>query len=87
VLRGTQHTLPTRGFFFTDVVAAGPDDDNPRHHKFLVKWVGYGHEENTWETYEHIADIGPDLLRKYYDEHPHITPDARMTQRRSRRNR
>jgi hypothetical protein len=69
------------------IVAAGPDDDNPRHHKFLVKWVGYGHEENTWETYEQMADIGPDLLRKYYDEHPHITPDARMTQRRSRRSR
>jgi hypothetical protein len=69
------------------IVAAGPDDDNPRHHKFLVKWVGYGHEENTSETYEHMADIGPDLLRKYYDDDPNITPDAQITQRRRRRGR
>jgi hypothetical protein len=68
------------------IVAAGPDD-NPRYHKFLVKWVGYSHEENTWETYEHIADVGSDLLRKYYAEHPHSTPDAQMTKRQVRRNR
>jgi hypothetical protein len=60
------------------IVAAGPDDDNPRHHKFLVKWVGYGHEETLWETYAHMVDIGSDLIQRYYHEHPHVTPDARF---------
>jgi hypothetical protein len=69
------------------IVAAGPDDDDPRHHKFLVKWVGYGHDENTWETYAHMIDIGPDLVQRYYDEHPHIAPDARMQRPRPRRGR
>jgi hypothetical protein len=67
------------------IVAAGPDDDNPRHHKFLVKWVGYGHEENTWETYAHMVDIGSDLVQRYYHEHPHVTPDARFNHPLARR--
>jgi hypothetical protein len=69
------------------IVAAGPDDDNPRHHKFLVKWVGYEHGENTWETYAHMIDIGPNLVQRYYDEHPHVAPDARFNppRRRGRR--
>jgi hypothetical protein len=69
------------------IVAAGPDDDNPRHHKFLVKWVGYEHGENTWETYAHMVDIGSDLVQRYYNEHPHVAPDARFNppRRRGRR--
>jgi hypothetical protein len=66
------------------IIAAGPDDDDPRHHKFLVKWAGYGHDENTWETYAHMTDIGPNLVQQYYDEHPHVAPDARFNSTRRR---
>jgi hypothetical protein len=77
----------SKGWIPEAIVAAGPDDDNPRHHKFLVKWVGYEYSENTWETYAHIVDIGPDLVQRYYNEHPHVAPDAcfNLPRRRGRR--
>jgi hypothetical protein len=64
------------------IVAAGPKDDNPAHHKFLVKWQGFSHEENTWEEFDHMFDIAPDLVRAYYRQRPHITPDERLPRER-----
>jgi transposase InsO family protein len=67
------------------IVAAGPEDDNPAHHKFLVKWQGFSNEENTWEEFDHMFDIALDLVRAYYRERPHITPDERLPRERPSR--
>jgi hypothetical protein len=51
---------------------------NTARHKFLVKWQGFSHEENTWEEFTHMFDIALDLVRYYYRERPHMTPDKRL---------
>ena len=34
--------------------------------KFLVKWQGFGHENNTWEPFKNMKNA-PDLLKEYWD--------------------
>ena len=67
------------------IVAAGPDDNNSAHHLFLVKWEGFSHEENTWESFEHLVSIAPDLIHRYYEAHPRIKKDSRDRKRRTGR--
>jgi len=38
------------------IIASGSSDDDPAKHVYLVKWEGYLHDENTWETYENVAE-------------------------------
>ncbi|QRW22891.1 Transposon Tf2-7 polyprotein [Rhizoctonia solani] len=37
--------------------------------KYLVKWKGYGPEDNTWEPKAHLANA-PEKLAKFHCEHP-----------------
>ena len=67
------------------IVAAGPDDDNPAHHLFLVKWKDFTHEENTWESFDHLYSIAPDLVNRYYRSRPTIKTDSRYKRRRTGR--
>ena len=34
--------------------------------KFLVKWTGYGHENNTWEPFSNLKNA-PQALDEYWD--------------------
>ncbi len=36
---------------------------------YLVKWVGYSHEENTWEPKDHLAH-SDEYLADFYQKHP-----------------
>ena len=36
--------------------------------QFLVKWEGYGYEENSWVSESDIA--APDKIREFYNAHP-----------------
>jgi Chromo (CHRromatin Organisation MOdifier) domain len=36
--------------------------------QFLVKWEGYGYEENTWVPEQDVS--APDKLREFYRTHP-----------------
>jgi hypothetical protein len=40
-----------------------------RQREFLVKWVGYGPEENTWEPLKHLKNC-PEVLAEYYAQLP-----------------
>ncbi|QRW25063.1 Transposon Tf2-7 polyprotein [Rhizoctonia solani] len=40
-----------------------------RQVKYLVKWKGYGPEDNTWEPKAHLANA-PEKLAKFHREHP-----------------
>ena len=36
--------------------------------QFLIKWKGYGYEENSWENESDIQ--APDLIADFYRSHP-----------------
>ena len=36
--------------------------------QYLVKWKGYGPEENTWESAQNVKDV--QALDEYFDNHP-----------------
>jgi hypothetical protein len=65
------------GWKMKSIIASGPSDDDPRKHLYLVKWEGYTHEENTWETYDNVAECSLDLLKDYYGKNPTIERDRR----------
>jgi hypothetical protein len=60
------------------IVASGPSDNNPKQHVFLVKWKDYNQEENTWETYENLAEHDKKLLEDYYARNPTVEKDRRF---------
>jgi transposase InsO family protein len=60
------------------IIASGPSDGNAKQHVFLVKWKDYSHEENTWETYENVADNDLRLLEEYYKNNPKVERDGRF---------
>jgi len=65
-----------------NIVASGPTDHNPRQHVFLVKWKGYAQEENTWETYDNVAEHNAKLLEDYYARNEGIAKDERFSKKR-----
>jgi hypothetical protein len=60
------------------IIASGPSDDNPNHHVFLVKWKDFTQEENTWETYENVAEHDMKFIEDYYDRNAAIERDGRF---------
>jgi len=60
------------------IIASGPSDDDPKKQVYLVKWEGYSHDENTWETYENVLECSSDLLKDYYGKNPMIQRDGRF---------
>jgi len=60
------------------IIPSGSSDDNPRKYVYLVKWEGYSHDENMWETYENILECSSDLLKDYYGQNPTIERDRRF---------
>ncbi|KAG9097213.1 hypothetical protein FS749_006820 [Ceratobasidium sp. UAMH 11750] len=42
--------------------------------QYLVKWLGYGPEGNTWEPYEHLGNA-KETLAKYHRRHPRAPKD------------
>lgn len=43
-----------------------------RQHKYLVKWLDYPLEDNTWEPFKHLehSDAALHLVLKYHQDHP-----------------
>ena len=60
------------------IIASGPSDENSKHHVFLVKWKEFTHEENTWETYENVAEHNLKLLEDFYERNPEMEKDRRF---------
>ena len=49
--------------------------------KFLIKWLGYGDAENTWEPPEHLTK---DIIRRYQQQNPEAQKDPRKSLPRTR---
>jgi hypothetical protein len=64
------------------IIASGPSNDDPRKYVYLVKWEGYSHDENMWETYENVIGCWLDLLRDHYGKNPTVEQDGRYGKRR-----
>src|ERR1700681_1149554 len=65
------------GWTHESIVASGPTDNDHRKHVFLVKWSGYSHDVNTWESWEHLNEIAPELITEYYTKNPVMEKDSR----------
>jgi hypothetical protein len=44
------------GWEMESIIASGPSNNNHRKHVYLVKWEGFTHEENTWESYSNVKE-------------------------------
>jgi len=60
------------------IIASGPSDDDGSKHVYLVKWEGFPHEENTWESYDNIAESAYEVLEEYYKKNPMMEKDSRF---------
>jgi hypothetical protein len=57
------------------IIARRPTDNDHRKHVFQTKWENYTHDENTWESYEHLQEIAPELITNYHEKHSEIEKD------------
>jgi hypothetical protein len=60
------------------ILASGPSNDDVSKHVFLVKWKDYTHEENTWETFENVAENAEGLFKDYYQQNVNVERDKRV---------
>jgi hypothetical protein len=40
-----------------------------KHLQYLIRWEGYGPENNTWEPLEHLGD-STECLEDFYEKYP-----------------
>ena len=58
------------GWKMESIIASGPSDSDHRKHVNLVKWEGFTHEENTWESYDNVKQSADNLLKEFYEKNP-----------------
>jgi len=66
------------------IIASGPSDETAKEHVFLLKWNDYAQEENTWETYENVADHDMKMLEEFYKRNPGMERDGRFQRKEKR---
>jgi hypothetical protein len=52
------------------IIASGPSNDHGKKHIYLVKWRGFTHDDNTWESYDNVVEYDNKLLQDFYDKNP-----------------
>jgi hypothetical protein len=65
------------GWKMESIIASGPSNNDHRKHVHLVKWEGFTHEENTWESYDNVKESAKDLLKEFYEKNPTMERDSR----------
>lgn len=63
-------TADGRDWDMESIFASEPSEENTRTQVYLVKWMDYSHEENTWETYGNGPESDLRLLKEYYRNNP-----------------
>jgi len=66
------------GWKIESIIASGPSDDDGSKHVYLVKWEGFPHEENTWESYDNVVEFTYEVLEEYYKKNPMMEKDSRF---------
>jgi len=59
------------------IIPSGPSDDHVKKHVYMVKWEGFSHDKNTWETYANVTESSKYLLKDYYAQKPTIKRDGK----------
>jgi len=72
------------GWRMETIIASGPSNEDHSKHVYLVKWEGFSHEENTWESYENVAESAYELLKEYYEKNPMMEKDGRFEKNKKR---
>jgi hypothetical protein len=65
------------GWVPTAIIASGPTVYDNRKPVFQTNWISCSNNENTWEFWEHLSYIAPNLIKEYYDSNPHIEKNKR----------
>jgi len=60
------------------IVTGGLSDDNLKRHVFMVKWKDFMPEENTWETYENVAERVIKILEVCDKRNPAVERDGKF---------
>jgi hypothetical protein len=66
------------GWKMEAIIASGPTNDDTSKYVFLVKWEGFSHKENTFESYDNVNESACELLEEYYDQSPAKEKDDRF---------
>jgi hypothetical protein len=69
------------GWKMESIIASGLSNEYPKKPVYLVKWEGYSHDENMWETYENVLECSSELLKDYYGKNPTMERDRRFGKR------
>jgi hypothetical protein len=64
------------GLEMESIHSSGFSNDDPRKHVYLVKWKGYSHYENMWETYQNLLEWLLVLLKDYCGKNPTVETDG-----------
>jgi hypothetical protein len=66
------------GWKMEKIIASGPSNDDHKKHVYSAKWEGFSQEENTWESYDNIAESAYKLLEEFYEKNPMMEKDGRF---------
>ena len=47
------------------IIASRPSKNDVTKNVYLIKWTGYSHEENMWESLENMNENAKELLEEY----------------------
>jgi len=60
------------------IIPSGPLNNDHSKHVDLVKWEGFTHEDNMWESYVNVAETAQQLREEFYSKNPAIEKYVRL---------
>jgi len=67
------------------IIPSGPSQDDAKYHVFFVKWEGFSHKENTWESFYNVNDNARVILERYEEDDRNMEKDKRFSEKKDKR--